>query len=88
MHLEQVGMTRTQSLSRRKLLPKIAKAIEFTYCFLMSVTDRGYQMRLEWAVAAIEALINDQIWEADTGPIEQEDARSIATLFRRMVRGR
>ena len=54
----------------------------------MSATDRGYKLRLDWAVAAIDALVDEKVWETESGSVEQEDAQSMAALFRRMVCGR
>ena len=54
----------------------------------MSATDRGYKMRLDWSVEAIDALVDEMVWEAESGSVEQEDATSMAALFRRMICGR
>lgn len=66
----------------------IARAIEFTCVFLMSATDKGYKMRLDRVVAAIESLADGKVWEAGVKEDGCEDAKDLVSIFRKAVRGR
>ena len=56
--------------------------------FLMSSSDKGYRMRLGWALSAIHSVFDERAWKEGSKDDEVEDARTLVSIFRKVVKGR